>query len=53
MFAGLAPLNEPEIVIAVIVENEARGETASPIANNAEYLRGSILVQTRRAQNIQ
>ena len=52
MFVGMAPLNEPEIVIAVIVENGgAGGETASPIASlmAEKYLRGSILGSDRRA----
>ena len=52
MFVGMAPLKEPEIVIAVIVENGgAGGSTAAAIASlTAEkYLRGSVLGPDRKA----
>ena len=52
MFVGIAPLKEPEIVIAVIVENGgAGGSTAAPIASlmAEKYLRGSVLGPDRKA----
>jgi penicillin-binding protein 2 len=52
MFVGMAPLKEPEIVIAVIVENGgAGGSTAAPIASlmAEKYLRGSVLGPNRKA----
>lgn len=52
MFVGMAPLKEPEIVIAVIVENGgAGGSTAAPIASlmAEKYLRGNILGPERKA----
>ena len=52
MFVGMAPLKEPEIVIAVIVENGgAGGSTAAPIASlmAEKYLRGNVLGPERKA----
>ena len=52
MFVGMAPLKEPEIVIAVIVENGgAGGSTAAAIASlmAEKYLRGSVLGPDRKA----
>ena len=47
MFVGMAPLNEPEIVIAVIVENGgAGGETVSNCKLNGQ----SIFVEAFRGQ---
>lgn len=51
MFVGMAPLKEPEIVIAVIVENGgAGGSTAAPIASlmAEKYLRGNVLGPERK-----
>jgi len=45
LFVGMAPLNAPEIVVAVVVENGgAGGETAAPMASliAEKYLTGEI-----------